>query len=94
MAVPTRPAARPPNACDSAVRCGTAVSGTRESGTPTATPATIARTIQPWCTTSGWAQVAATASAIPATPAYTPLRAVAGAFIQWSAKMKSAVATM
>ena len=38
FAVPTRPAARPPNACESAVRCGTAVSGTRESGTPIAVP--------------------------------------------------------
>ena len=36
LAVPTRPAARPPNACDSAVRCGTAVSGTFDSGTPIA----------------------------------------------------------
>ena len=44
--MPTRPAARPPKACESAVRCGTAVSGTRESGTPTAKPATMAMTIQ------------------------------------------------
>ena len=44
--MPTRPAARPPNACDSAVRCGTAVSGTRESGTPTAKPTAIAPAIQ------------------------------------------------
>ena len=93
MAVPTSPAARPPNACDSAVRCGTAVSGTRESGTPTANPATTAITIQRWCTTSGCTHVATTASVMPSTPAYTPRRAVAGAFIQWSAKTKSAVAT-
>ncbi len=45
FAVPTRPAARPPNACDSAVRCGTAVSGTFDSGTPIAVPTTIATTI-------------------------------------------------
>ena len=31
--------------------------------------------------------------AMPATPAYTPLRAVAGVFIQCSAKMNSADAT-
>ena len=36
------PAARPPNACDSAVRCGTAVSGTRDSGMPMTVPTTIA----------------------------------------------------
>ena len=40
------------------------------------------------------AQVMSTAIAVPATPAYTPLRAVAGVFIQWSARMKSADATM
>ena len=53
-----------------------------------------ASTIQQWWTTSGSAQVATTASAMPATPAYTPLRAVAGAFIQCSAKTNSAVAMM
>ncbi len=46
-AVPTTPAASPPNACDKAVRCGTAVRGTRESGMPTANPAMIARKSQP-----------------------------------------------
>ena len=46
FAVPTRPAARPPNACDSAVRCGTAVSGTLDSGTPIAVPTTHATMIQ------------------------------------------------
>ena len=50
--------------------------------------------IQPWCTTSGWAQVASTARVMPATPAYTPRRAVAGVFIQCSAKTNRAVATM
>ena len=35
----------PPKAWDSAVRCGTAVSGTRDSGTPTATPASSGSTI-------------------------------------------------
>src|SRR5205814_7266411 len=34
-AVPTSPAASPPNACERAVRCGTAVKGTRDRGTPT-----------------------------------------------------------
>ena len=42
---PTKPAARPPKACDSAVRCGTAVSGTIASGTPTMKPTTMATTI-------------------------------------------------
>ena len=55
--MPTRPAASPPNACDSAVRCGTAVSGTRDSGTPTTNPATIAPTIHRWWMTVGSAQV-------------------------------------
>ena len=93
MAVPTSPAARPPNAWESAVRWGTAVSGTRESGIPTAKARTTAITIHRWWTTSGCAHVAATARAMPITPAYTPRRAVPGAFIQWSAKTKSAVAT-
>ncbi len=91
-AVPTRPAARPPNACESAVRWGTAVSGTRESGIPTAKPRTIAPTIQPWCRISGWIHVASTATLMPVTPAITPRRAVLGSFIQYSAKMNSAVA--
>ena len=91
--MPTRPAARPPNACDSAVRCGTAVSGTRDSGTPTANPATIASTIHAWWMIVGSAQVASTARTVPAMPAYTPFRAVAGVFIQCSAKMKHADAT-
>ncbi len=47
FAVPTRPAARPPKACESAVRCGTAVSATRESGTPIAVPTITAIAIQP-----------------------------------------------
>ena len=45
LAVPTRPAARPPKACDNAVRCGTAVSGTHDSGTPMIVPITSATTI-------------------------------------------------
>ena len=81
-AAPTSPAASPPNACDSAVRCGTAVSGTRDSGTPTTNPAAMAARIQPWCTICGCTQVASTATAIPSTPAYTPRRAVFGSFIQ------------
>ncbi len=43
--MPTSPAARPPNACESAVRCGTAVSGTHDSGTPATIPTTTARVI-------------------------------------------------
>ena len=90
--MPTRPAASPPNAWDRAVRCGTAVSGTFDSGNPTAKPATIATTIQVWWTISGWIHVATTATSIPPTPAITPRRAVFGSFIQYSAKMNSAVA--
>ena len=93
-AAPTSPAASPPNAWDSAVRCGTAVSGTRDSGTPTRNPAAIAASTQPWCTISGCTQVASTAMAMPSTPAYTPRRADFGSFIQYSAKMNNAVAAM
>ena len=91
-AVPTSPAASPPNACERAVRCGTAVSGTCDSGTPTMNPATIATTIQPWWMICGWTHVATTATSIPVTPATTPRRAVFGSFIQYSEKMNSAVA--
>ena len=45
FAVPTRPAARPPNACDSAVRWGTAVNATLESGIPITVPTMTATTI-------------------------------------------------
>ena len=91
--MPTSPAARPPKAWDKAVRCGTAVSGTSDSGMPTMNPAMIARMIHPWCTTTGWTQVATTASSMAATPEYTPRRAVLGSFIQCNAKTNSAAAT-
>jgi hypothetical protein len=68
------------------------VTGTRDSGTPTTKPAMMARMIHPWWTTSGWAQVATIAIAIATTPAYTAFRAVAGVFIQCSAKMNRTVA--
>ncbi len=46
-AVPTRPAARPPNACDSAVRCGTAVIGISTAiGMPITAPSATAPAIQ------------------------------------------------
>ena len=41
---------------------------------------------------SGWIQVATTATVMPMMPAMTPRRAVLGSFIQYSAKMNSAVA--
>ena len=44
--------------------------------------------------TVGSAHVTSTARAVPATPAYTPLRAVCGVFIQCSAKMKREAETM
>ena len=91
-AVPTRPAARPPNACEIAVRCGTAVSGTRESGTPTSVPAITAIAIHWKLTISGLSTVPNIASAIPATPARTPLRAVFGRESQRSEKMNSVAA--
>ncbi len=80
--MPTRPAARPPKACDRAVRWGTAVSATSESGTPAAKPSAVAPAIQPQWTMPGVSSVPVTASVIAATPAKTPLRAVRGSFIQ------------
>ena len=50
-------------------------------------------TIQRWWTTCGCAHVARMARTMAATPAYTARRAVAGVFIQYSAKTNSAVAT-
>ena len=78
FAEPTSAAARPPNAWDSAVRCGTAVRGTFDSGTPIAVPITIATTIQRYPTISGSSSVPMMARAMPATPAATPRRAVEG----------------
>ncbi len=92
FAVPTRPAARPPNACDSAVRCGTAVSGTWASGMPIAVPTMSARTIHLKLTMSGWSAVPTIASVMPRTPASTPLRAVFGVLSHRSEKMNSAAA--
>jgi hypothetical protein len=45
FATPTSPAASPPNAWESAVRCGTAVSGTSASGMPRIVPTTNATAI-------------------------------------------------
>ena len=67
-AVPTRPVARPPNAWESAVRWGTAVSATCESGHPTRIPAARAMTTQRWCEICGCTQVARMAISIAATP--------------------------
>src|SRR5438445_355719 len=91
-AVPTSPAASPPKAWETAVRWGTAVIGTHERGTPTATPTAIAPAIQPQFTIAGENKVPTTASDIAATPAATPRRAVFGSFIQWRASTKRAVA--
>ncbi len=93
FAVPTRPAARPPNACDSAVRCGTAVSGTHDNGMPASAPSTSGITIQLYPMMSGWSSVPMMASAMPPTPAKTPRRAVDGSLIHLREKMNSAVAT-
>jgi hypothetical protein len=92
LAVPTSPAARPPNACDSAVRCGTAVSGTFESGTPINVPIANATAIQINPVMCGSSSVPPIASDIPPTPAATPRRAVLGSLIQRSDMMKSAAA--
>ncbi len=92
FAVPTRPAARPPNACDSAVRCGTAVSGTHDSGTPTAIPTTAASAIHVKLTISGASSVPTIASVIPPTPAATPRRAVFGWLSHLRDRMKRAAA--
>ena len=78
MAVPTRPAASPPKACDNPVRSGTAVSGTRASGTPSAMPARAATAIHLYVTISGFSSVPPTASSMPVTAEATARRAVSG----------------
>ncbi len=92
LAVPTSPAARPPKACDSAVRCGTAVSGTHDSGTPITMPTSAAIAIHEKLTISGAKSVPMIARAMPPTPAATPRRAVFGWLSQRSERMKSAAA--
>ena len=92
FAVPTSPAARPPNACDNAVRCGTAVSGTHESGTPMTTPTSAAIAIHEKLMISGASSVPRIASAMPPTPAATPRRAVLGWLSHRSERMKRAAA--
>ena len=94
FAVPTRPAARPPNACDSAVRCGTAVSATRDSGMPGAACRPPARAaIHLYSTISGASSVPTIAAVMPPTPAATPRRAVRGWFSHRSERMKRTAAT-
>ncbi len=92
LAVPTRPAARPPNACDSAVRCGTAVSGTQDRGTPMTTPTRAAIVIHVKLMISGASSVPTIARAMPPTPAATPRRAVFGWLSHRSERMKRAAA--
>ncbi len=92
FAVPTRPAARPPKACDSAVRCGTAVSGTHDSGTPITIPTSAASAIHEKLTISGARSVPRMASDMPPTPAATPRRAVFGWLSHRSERMKRAAA--
>ena len=93
LAVPTRPAARPPNACDSAVRCGTAVSGTRDSGMPIA-DADDQRDDDPLVVDDLGREQRADDRGAPCRrrPAATPRRAVFGMFSQRSDRMKSAAA--
>ena len=91
--MPTNPAARPPKACDNAVRCGTAVNGTHDRGMPATTPATSATAIQLKLMICGCSSVPITASAMPPTPANTPRRAVFGSLNHCREKMKSAVET-
>ncbi len=93
FAVPTRPAARPPNACESAVRCGTAVSGTHDNGTPSAMPTTAATAIHVKLTISGASSVPMIAAAMPPTPAATPRRAVFGWLSHRSDRMKRTAPT-
>jgi hypothetical protein len=60
---------------------------------PTAVPASTAITIHVKFTISGCSSVPKIAAAMPATPAYTPWRAVFGRFSQRSEKMKSVAAS-
>jgi hypothetical protein len=92
LAVPTRPTAVPPNASASAVRCGTAVSGTRDSGMPMNVPAMSATTIHLYSTISGKSRVPMMAAVMPDTPASTPRRAVLGCESHLSDRTKRPVA--
>ena len=92
LAVPTSPAASPPNECDSAVRCGTAVSGTQESGTPMTVPITKAMPIHLKVMISWCSRVPRMAAVIAKAPATTPRRAVLGELSHFSEKTNNAVA--
>ena len=93
--MPTNPAAKPPKACESAVRCGTAVSGTFDSGTPINPPTITATAIHGKLetATAGLASVPPIPSTMAQTPAHTARRAVCGEFIHLSEKMKKTPAT-
>ena len=91
--MPTSAAASAPNACDSAVRCGTAVIGIQMAiGAPISEPSTmpISTHCQP---TWNISSVPMTASAMPISPASTPRRAVRGWLSHLSERMNSAAAT-
>ena len=92
--MPTNPAANPPKACDNAVRCGTAVSGTFESGTPIRPPTITANAIHGRLdtATAGFSKVPPIPRTIAQTPAHTPRRALCGEFIHLSEKMKRTLA--
>ena len=93
--MPTSPAANPPKAWDKAVRCGTAVSGTLESGTPMSPPTITAKAIHGRLdtATAGLSSVPPTPNTIAHTPAQTPRRALCGEFIHLSEKIKRTLAT-
>ena len=91
--MPTSAAASAPNACDSAVRCGTAVIGIQIAiGAPISEPSTMP--ISTHCDADVEHQsVPMTASAMPISPASTPWRAVRGWLSHLSERMNSAAAT-
>ena len=91
--MPTRAAARAPNACENAIRCGIAVIGMKiASAAPIADPTSTAIAIHRMSTICAWISVPVTAAAIPSSPALIPLRAVVGWVSHFSARTNPTLA--
>ncbi len=92
--MPTRAAARAPNAWENAIRCGIAVIGMKIArAAPIADPTKTAIRIQRTSTMLAWTRVPTMAASMPSSPARTPLRAVVGWVSHFRARMKPTLAT-
>jgi hypothetical protein len=91
---PTRAAARPPKACESAIRSGILVIGIHtDMAAPMAEPTISPRAIQRKVRISLKASVATTATSMPKEPRRLPFRAWVGEERPWRAMMKQSDAT-